>query len=236
MNKISILTPTQLSRKKNLVQLVKQIHSQTYYSHIVQWVIVNGSPTYEEADAFSGTLLSIQREHPELNVTIIDWKERTFADLFNDGNAQCTGDYIAIMEDDEYYFPTHLSHAVNQLSQSAKQIAGCSSVFMYVRNTNTAYQWTTTNANHSCNHALVYKRTYLDTHSFTHNPECKTGVEASFTNQWSEPMIQLDPNKCVVHIFHDNNTFLMWSSLLPIWIARQQLVPVESKPYWVEYI
>lgn len=226
---VSILTPTQYSRRYHLPYLIKLIKSQTYFScitapgeltegRIIQWTIVNGSQNEEDAIKYAEIINMTAQMYPELNITYIDWLEgRTFADMFNVGNNACIGDYIAIMEDDEYYFPTHISHGVKMLSKSDKLIAGCSDIYMYLSKDQILYKWKTISQNHSSNHALIYKREYCLTHTFTHNADKPFSIEPSFTNNFTEPMVQLDSSKCVIHILHDNNTF-NWKQLIDEWI------------------
>jgi uncharacterized membrane protein len=52
---------------------------------------------------------------------------------------------------------------------------------------------------------LAYKKEYLLTHK--HEAGLDRGEEMSFTNNFTEPMIQLDSEDCIVISSHGSNTF-----------------------------
>ena len=51
---------------------------------------------------------------------------------------------------------------------------------------------------------MAFKREYLKNHS--HYEGLSFGEESSFTNGFTEPMIQLHPEKCIVVSCHNYNT------------------------------
>ena len=67
------------------------------------------------------------------------------------------------------------------------------------------YQCIGFNDNHSTNSAMAWKKFYLKNHAYDNTK--KTGEEASFTNNFTEPMIQLNPLHTVVLSAHSQNTF-----------------------------
>ena len=210
MSTVSILTVTQYSRRNHLLKLIEMIKKQDY-QHIQQWTIVNGSINKKYANKCKRFIL----KHCRLNIPInyIEWKkDRTFADMINIGNTHCTGNYISQMEDDEFYFSTHISHAVYTLNNSSYQIAGCSSVYIWNSLTNELFR-NRGFVNHSGNHALVYSNEYLNTHKYS---GISFSIEPTFTNNWTEPLIQLNPTKSVIHILHCNNT-INWKSIIDKW-------------------
>ena len=52
---------------------------------------------------------------------------------------------------------------------------------------------------------MAYKKEYLLTHR--HDAGLDLGEEMSFTNGFTEPMIQLDSEDCIVISSHESNTF-----------------------------
>lgn len=223
---VSILTPTQYSRKENLLNLLRLVKHQDY-KNIIQWVIINGTKHKSDADLYKHFIKhNIIDCNPDINITYVDWEpNRTFAKLFNDGNNNCIGDYIAIMEDDEYYFSCHISNAIQQLNNSDAFISGCSSILSYNMVNKTMYKFISFGKYHSCNHAFVYKKEYLMDNKYTHNPENPFAIEPSFTNNFTNKLIQLDPYKSVIHIFHEHNTF-HWSTEFDNWVNKNICVPI----------
>ena len=129
---------------------------------------------------------------------------RYLSDLRNNGNNACRGDIIVCMDDDDYYPPTRISHAVHMLTSSSALIAGCSRAYIYFYLTRSFFQSKSFGEGHSTNNCLAYKREYLENHS--HEYALSSSEEPSFTNDFTEPMIQLDPMKTIVISGHSQNT------------------------------
>jgi len=213
---VSILTVTQYSRRECMLILSRLIKQQIY-KNVVEWVIVEGSQTQAEATANEKYLFS----HSEMatlpfNINYIPYNSflgsqpRYLSDLRNNGNNACRGDIIVCMDDDDYYPPTRISHAVHMLTTSSSAsssnslIAGCSRAYIYFYLTKTFFQSKSFGEWHSTNNCLAYKREYLENHS--HENGLSRGEEPSFTNDFTEPMIQLDPMKTIVISGHSQNT------------------------------
>jgi glycosyltransferase involved in cell wall biosynthesis len=206
MNKttVSLLTITQRSRNKCLKNLLEFINKQTYQD-IIEWVIVEGSKTQKEAEENKEFILNGINEI-QVPIKYIDIEEGSkLSDLRNRGNASCKGDIIVCMDDDDYYPPKRVETAVSKLTNSTKQIAGCSYAYMYDYNLDKLYKFKSFGRNHSTNNCLAYKKEYLLTHK--HEAGLDRGEEMSFTNNFTEPMIQLDSEDCIVISSHGSNTF-----------------------------
>jgi len=200
---VSLLTITQWARTKCLKNLVAFINEQTY-TGIVEWVIVEGSPNEKEAEQNKKFILN------EININVpINYipyaAGAKLSDLRNRGNAACKGDIIVCMDDDDYYPPKRVESAVVGLKNSTKQIAGCSYAYMYHYPLDKLYKFKSFGKNHSTNNCLAYKKEYLLTHR--HLPGLDRGEEMSFTNGFTEPMLQLDSEDCIVISSHRANTF-----------------------------
>ena len=210
MNKptVSLLTITQRTRNKCLKNLLDFILSQTYHG-IIEWIIVEGSKTEKEAEENKEFILNIN----EININetyfpikYIGFQEGSkLSDLRNRGNDACKGDIIVCMDDDDYYPPKRVETAVAKLTNSTKQIAGCSYAYMYHYNLDKLYKFKSFGSNHSTNNCFAYKKEYLLTHR--HEAGLDLGEEMSFTNGFTEPMIQLDSEDCIVISSHSSNTF-----------------------------
>jgi len=208
MNKttVSLLTITQRSRNKCLKNLLEFINNQTYQD-IIEWVIVEGSKTKKDAEENKEFILNeIILNETRFPIKYIGFEEGSkLSDLRNRGNASCKGDIIVCMDDDDYYPPKRVETAVSKLNKSNKQIAGCSYAYMYDYNLDKLYKFKSFGRNHSTNNCLAYKKEYLLTHK--HEAGLDRGEEMSFTNNFTEPMIQLDSEDCIVISSHGSNTF-----------------------------
>ena len=121
-------------------------------------------------------------------------------------NKKANGDIIVCFDDDDYYPPCRIEHAVQELMKSNMLIAGASILNCYFPDNDIIYQYGPYGPYHSCNAALAYKKEYLKKNSYD---EGRTqGEEPSFTNNFSNKMIQLDTNKTMLAIVHDKNTVI----------------------------
>jgi glycosyltransferase involved in cell wall biosynthesis len=205
---VSIVTISQYSRRKCLINLSKMINSQVY-KNITEWIIVDGSRNLEDSMKYEKYIISQWKTLTllpfNLEIIYIPLKPNQYlSDLRNTGNNACHGDIIVCMDDDDYYPPTRVSHAVYRLLNSSALIAGCSNVYMYLYLSDKLIQFKKFSNDHSTNNCLAYKKEYLIYCSY--KPGLLCGEESSFTNDFSEPMVQLDPKKCIVVSAHSNNT------------------------------
>lgn len=218
---VSIVTISQLSRHKCLLNLYELIKLQDY-KNIIEWIIVEGSKTKMDADKNKINIENFIKTHKEstknqennqftnsiMNIIYIEHIENAnnrLSDLRNISNNMCSGDIIICMDDDDYYPVNRVSHAVNKLEKSNKLIAGCSDIYIYEYFMEQLYKCKRYGKNHSTNNCMAYKREYLENHM--HKPGLDMAEEASFTNGFTEPMIQLDSKKCIIVSSHNHNTY-----------------------------
>jgi len=211
---VSIITISQLSRVDCLLNLYELIKLQTY-TNITEWVIVEGSSYKEDGEKNKeniNTLLKIHSKinptaciHSQIKIVYVEYTGLLLSDLRNIGNNKCSGKIIVCMDDDDYYPPERVSHAVTALKKSPCLIAGCSDMYMYEYFMNKLYKFKRFHPYHSTNNCMAFKREYLRNHK--HAEGLKWGEETSFTNNFTEPMIQLDSQKCIIVSSHNMNTF-----------------------------
>lgn len=208
----SIITISQLIRFDCLLNLYELIKEQTY-TNITEWVIVEGSKNKEDGDKNKENITNLIKIHllePNTNlqnikIIYIEYTGLPLSELRNLGNNTCSGNIIVCMDDDDYYPPKRVETAVAKLNNSTKQIAGCSYAYMYHYHLDKLYKFKSFGRNHSTNNCFAYKKEYLLTHR--HDAGLDLGEETSFTNGFTEPMIQLDSEDCIVISSHLSNTF-----------------------------
>lgn len=206
---VSLITITQLKRSACLLNLYELIKLQKY-KNIIEWIIVEGSPLEEDSYKNKEKVEKLIASHQLTESMVINYVEYSgpnnkLSDLRNIGNNKCIGDIIVCMDDDDYYPPERVSHAVARLVGSGKLIAGCSDIYMYEYFLNKLYKFKKFGENHSTNNSMAFKKEYLKTH--LHQAGLSSGEEASFTYGFSEPMVQLSAHKCIILSSHDSNTF-----------------------------
>lgn len=206
---VSIITISQFIRSECL-PILSALIEQQYYTNIIEWIIVEGSQTPEHCLENQKKIQeSILSKNPLLGKIEIRYIYQEIplplGELRNISNQQAKGDIIVCMDDDDYYPPTRVSHAVKTLQTSSCKIAGCSPILMMDYITGKKFQFKKLLDFHSTNNCFAYKKSYLETNSYDKTKSF--GEEQSFTKAFSEPLVQLDPSKTVVLSVHTKNTF-----------------------------
>lgn len=210
---VSIVTPSKYDRLSFLRYAAEMIVNQTVFEkQIIEWVIVCGDQHQTLADQFKQRITDdILTLFPQLMIrTRIILPDLTTNVPLNIGylrnicNDESNGDIIVCHDDDDYYPEVSVQHTIESLKTSGKCIAGCSAIIMYDADLNRFYQFKGFGPNHSTNNAMGYTRKYLIDHKY--NESIKTWEEKSFTNDFKEPMVQLDPYKTILLIAHAKNT------------------------------
>lgn len=187
------------------------------YPFIKEWIIVEGSqtPALQTQNA-ENIRLFLREKDTEISGkqnstknffaihTIVPENIVPLSNLRNIGNDHCSADIIVCMDDDDYYPITRVSHAVSMLSKYNRSIAGCSKIYMYDFYLQKLYKFRGFHNNHSTNNCLAYKKEYLTNHRYKEG--LSMSEEYHFTNGFTEPMIQLIPEKCVIMSSHTQNT------------------------------
>ena len=208
---VSLVTINQYVRSECLKNLYNLIKLQTY-KNITEWIIVEGSKTKEDAiknKLCITQLIECHRNNPEtlakMEIVYLEYSGKKLSDLRNLGNTTCKGDIIVCMDDDDYYPPERVSNAVESLKSSSALLAGCSDIYLYEYFMGKLYKFNGFHAKHSTNNCMAFKREYLRNHA--HQSGLDMAEEKSFTNNFTEPMVQLVSKKCIIVSSHDFNTF-----------------------------
>jgi hypothetical protein len=202
---VSIITINQLVRNECLKNLYELIKLQTY-KNIIEWVIVEGSKTEDDAKKNKECISElITNNSLNFNIVYVEYTGKKLSDLRNLGNNTCKGDIIVCMDDDDYYPRERVSHAVESLEKSSSLIAGCTDIYLYEFFMGKLYKFKGFHQNHSTNNCMAFKKEYLKNHQ--HESGLDMSEEKSFTNNFTEPMVQLISKKCIIVSSHDFNTF-----------------------------
>ena len=206
---VSIITVTQIKRKDTIRILADLIKCQTY-KNIIQWVIVEGSNNKDDALTNGEYIKELIEDNKDVSFAI-DYipyeitKDMKLGNLRNTGNKSCTGDITVCMDDDDYYPPTRVEHVVKKFSESKYLLAGCSDKYLYDYCLKRLYKFKPYGPFHSTNDCMAWKKEYLLNNS--HDPNVNCAEEYSFTQKFSQPMIQLDPEHTIISSSHTQNTF-----------------------------
>jgi len=206
ISSVSIITITQFKRF-NCLKILKDLIKEQTYENIIEWVIVEGSKS--KADSiYNSENIKLLKETSDLTFPIvyIEYKEgKKLGELRNVGNNTCKGDITVCMDDDDYYPPARVEHAVSKLNSSKSLIAGCSAVLIYDYFLEKLYKFNPFGPNHSTNNCMAWKKEYLLTNK--HDSSKEMAEESSFTKVFTESMVQLESENTIVVSSHDSNTF-----------------------------
>jgi len=193
---VSIVVPTS-DRLKFLPMLFRYIGYQTFDHAKTETLI------YDDGDE------SIKKDILQLGDPRLRYwrseRKKSIGNKRNFLNAMARGEFIVCFDDDDFYPPERVEHAVDMLKKSGKRIAGCSAIPIYFTDTGKFINSGFRDANHATAGTMAYTRGYAADHNFNEN--VKNAEERTFTNGFTEPMVQLDSKKTIIAINHGWNTF-----------------------------
>lgn len=207
--KVSICTPT-FNRRPFIPFIIKCIEHQTYPKDKIEWIIV---------DDGTDSIYDLVKHIPyvkyygknELNLGPND--KLRLGRKRNISHEYCTGDIILYMDDDDYYHPERISHAIYMLQQYPKAwISGCSEMHIYFKHINKMYQFGPylpmgpfKCSNHSTAASFAFRRELLKYTKY--NDDASLAEETEFLKKNTIPLIQLDPKKTILVFSHNHNSF-----------------------------
>jgi glycosyltransferase involved in cell wall biosynthesis len=197
---VSVITVT-YNRSRFIPELLKCYDSQLYKQ--TEWIILDDSDS-EEQSRTEALVQEFSKTHPNICYRVTGRKP--MGSKLNEAAKLCRGEIIIVMDDDDYYPPTRISTAVKAFqSNPTYQIAGCSKVYMYFQEETSTYVAGPYHDRHALHCTMAYRSSYLKTHQYDDNEPC--AIERVFTNDFTEPMIQLNPKKTILHMVHSTNTY-----------------------------
>lgn len=191
---VSICTPT-FNRRPFIPIIIKCIENQTYPKDKFEWIIVDdGSDKIEDLVTH---LPYVKYHRYEEKMTI--GKKRNLT------NKLATGDVIVYMDDDDYYPPSRIQHAVDMLRSSKALCAGSSEMYLYFKHITKMYKFGPYGPKHATAATFAFKKELLDITSFSE--VSSLAEEKTFLKDYTIPFIQLDPKKTILVFSHDHNSF-----------------------------
>jgi len=191
---ISICTPT-FNRRPFIPIIIKCFEHQTYPKNKMEWIIVDdGTDKIED----------LVKHIPQ--VKYFKYNEKlTLGRKRNITNEKATGEIIIYMDDDDYYPPDRVKHAVDTLTSSKALCAGSSKMFIYFKHINKMYQFGPYGLNHSTAATFAFKKELLSQTKF--NEDSSVAEEKFFLKNYTIPFVQLDSNKSILVFSHVHNSF-----------------------------
>ena len=124
----------------------------------------------------------------------------------NLAHEKARGDIIVYMDDDDYYPPERVSHAVEVLRNNPHALcAGSSEMHVYFKHIRQMYRFGPYGPNHSTAATFAFRRELLSMTCFEDN--ASVAEERFFLKEYTIPFAQLDPMKSILVFSHDHNSF-----------------------------
>lgn len=192
---VSLCTPT-FNRRPFVPMMLQCFNHQTYPKDKIEWIIVD-----DGTDKIEDLVSHIpQVKYIKLDEKITLGKKRNMC------NDMAKGDIIIYMDDDDYYPPERISHAVKTLQDNPKALcAGSSAMYIYFKHINKMYQFGPYGENHSTAATFAFRKELLRETRF--NEGACLAEEKLFLKNYTIPFVQLDPKKSILVFSHIHNSF-----------------------------
>ena len=195
---VSVCTPT-FNRRPFIEMMIKCFDSQDYPKNKMEWIIV---------DDGSDPIVDMVRSHPSVKYFKYDEK-MTLGKKRNIMHKKSCGDIIVYMDDDDYYPPDRVSHAVERLMGNPSALcAGSSEMYIYFKDNKDKckmVQFGPYGPDHATAGTFAFKRKLLKDTQY--NEEACLAEEREFLKNYTVPFVQLDPLKTILVFSHSHNTF-----------------------------
>lgn len=191
---VSVCTPT-FNRRPFIETMIACFDSQDYPKDRMEWIIVDdGTDSVEDLVA----------SHP--NVKYFRYTTKmSLGKKRNTMHDKSKGDIIVYMDDDDYYPPDRVSHAVNMLTtHPAALCAGSSEMYIYFNDRKRMVQFGPYGKDHATAGTFAFKRQLLK--QTRYNEDACLAEEREFLKGYTIPFVQLDPLKTILVFSHSHNT------------------------------
>jgi len=191
---VSLCTPT-FNRRPFIPYMIKCFEHQTYPKDRIEWIII---------DDGTDPIESLVSHIPQVKYFYYDEK-MLLGKKRNLMHTKCSGDIIIYMDDDDYYPPERISHAVETLQQNPTYLlAGSSEMHIYFDSRNAVFQCGPYKQYHSTAATFAFKKELLKQTNY--DDEQALSEEQKFTKGYTIPLIQLDTLKSILVFSHKHNS------------------------------
>jgi len=197
---VSICTPT-FNRRPFVESMIQCFNHQIYPAERMEWVIIDdGTDSIED----------LVSTHPRVRYFRFN-EQMTLGKKRNLMHEKASGEIIVYMDDDDYYPPERVSHAVDSLIESRKKgilFAGSSEMYIYYRSPYfKMVKFGPYGENHATAATFAFWKEALKKFDLNYDETECVAEEKHFLKGYTVPMIQLDPLKVILVFSHEHNTF-----------------------------
>ena len=194
---VSICTPT-FNRRPFIPTMFECFRNQTYPKDRIEWIIVDdGTDRIKDLVESSGIS---QIKYFELPKKVSLGEKRNYM------HSKATGTIIVYMDDDDYYPPERVSHAVETLMANKQALcAGSSEIYIYFKHIQKMIQFGPYGPNHATAGTFAFRAELLK--ETRYQDHAAVAEEREFLKGYTIPFVQLDPMKTILCFSHEQNTF-----------------------------
>jgi glycosyltransferase involved in cell wall biosynthesis len=196
---VSVCTPT-FNRRPFINIMLDCFRNQTYPKDRMEWIIVDdGTDKIQDMIANAADLQPYIKYHP---VT----EKMTLGKKRNYMHSLCRGDILVYMDDDDYYPPERVEHAVEKLQDAPNALcSGTSEIYLYFKHVGKMVQFGPYGPNHSTAGTFAFRKELL--RMTRYDDTACLAEERTFLKEYTIPFVQLDPMKTILVFSHEHNTF-----------------------------
>tara|TARA_B100000424_G_C22917734_1_gene488301 strand:+ start:385 stop:1533 length:1149 start_codon:yes stop_codon:yes gene_type:complete len=194
---VSVCTPT-YNRRPFIPNMIKCFKHQDYPMNKIEWIILDdGTDPIED--------LILEANIPQIKYIKLKEKQ-PLGKKRNMLHENSKGDFIVYMDDDDYYPPCRISHAIDMLLKHPKALcAGSSEIYIYFKHINQMIQFGPYGPNHATAGTFAFRRELLKEHKY--EDHAALAEEKAFLKNYTVPFVQLEPKKVILVFSHIHNTF-----------------------------
>lgn len=192
---VSICTPT-FNRRPFIPFMIQCFEKQTYPKDRMEWIIIDDG-TDKIGDLVSHVP---QVKYFPYNEKMLLGKKRNLM------HEKSKGSFIVYMDDDDYYPPERVSHAIETLQKNPDALcAGSSEMYIYFKHIQKMIQCGPYGPKHSTAATFAFRRELLK-HT-RYDETAALAEERNFLKGYTIPFVQLDPMKVILVFSHPHNSF-----------------------------
>jgi glycosyltransferase involved in cell wall biosynthesis len=191
---VSVCTPT-FNRRPFIPFMIQCFAHQTYPKDRMEWIIIDdGTDPIED----------LVKDIPQVKYFYYD-KQMRLGKKRNLMHSKCSGDILVYMDDDDYYPPERVQHAVETLQNNPTfLLAGSSEMHIYFDSRNAVFQCGPYKPYHSTAATFAFKKQLLSQTKY--DDENALSEEHTFTKGYTIPLVQLDSLKSIFVVSHKHNS------------------------------
>ena len=194
---VSVCTPT-FNRRPFIPIMFECFRNQTYPKSKIEWIIVDDG-TDKVKDLIETAKI------PQIRYFEVD-KKMTLGAKRNYMHSFAKGSIIVYMDDDDYYPPERISHAVERLQENKGALcAGASEIYIYFKHIQKMIQCGPYGPNHATAGTFAFRKELLNITKYEET--ASIAEERAFLKDYTIPFVQLDPLKTILVFSHEHNTF-----------------------------